>query len=129
MAQNPSIPAVGKVRQCPRISIPGQAVWSSGQSEGWCDLLSLSSGGVGISPLLTIQPIEGMRFSLTFTINRRLDVPALLSIGPTELQFEDIQAEAVDVGAEQLSLRFVNPTETLQSRIANLIDSINTVCH
>ncbi len=112
MSQEPSILAEGYIRQHPRIRISGDVAWRSGRREGWCDLLSLSSGGVGISLPREIRPTEGRRFLLTLLIN--------------QLQFEEIEAETAGVGADLLSLRFVRPADELQSRIANLIDCIGT---
>ena len=105
--------AVDSIRQHPRISISGQVFWSSDRTEGWCDLLTLSSGGVGISPQRTVlKPRKGSRFSLTLIIN--------------ELRFEGIHSETVAVAADRLCLRFVNNDESLQTRIANLVDSIDS---
>ncbi len=103
---------VENVRQHPRISIPGRVFWSSDRTEGWCDLLTLSSRGVGISPLLRIRPLKGAQFSLTLMIN--------------ELCFEGINAETAEVAADRLCLRFVNLNERLQTRITNLIESIES---
>ncbi len=112
MSQEPSILAEGNIRQHPRIRISGHVAWSSGRKEGWCDLLTLSSSGVGISLPREIRPTEGTRFLLTLIIN--------------QLQFEEIEAETAGVGADLLSLRFVSPADKLQSRIASLIDSIGS---
>ncbi len=104
--------AVENIRQHSRINISGQVFWSSDRTEGWCDLLTLSSGGVGISPLLRIRPLKGAQFSLTLIIN--------------DLCLEGINAEIADVAADRVCLRFVNPNESLQTRITNLIDSIES---
>ena len=112
MSQEPPTLAVESLRQHPRISIPGQAFWSSDRTEGWCDLLTLSSGGVGISPLLRLRPLKGAQFSLTLMIN--------------DLCFEGINAEAAEVAADRLCLRFVNLNERLQTRITNLINAIES---
>ncbi len=112
MSQEPPTLAVESLRQHPRISIPGHAFWSSDRTEGWCDLLTLSSGGVGISPLLRIRPLKGAQFSLTLMIN--------------DLCLEGVNAETAEVAADRLCLRFVNLNERLQTRITNLIDSIES---
>ena len=105
--------AVENIRQHSRINISCQVFWSSDRTEGWCDLLTLSSGGVGISPQLTLlRPRRGSQFSLTLIIN--------------DLRLEGINAEAVDVAADRICLRFVNPDESLQSRISHLIESISS---
>ncbi len=113
MSQEPPKLAVDSIRQHPRISIPGQVFWSSERTEGWCNLLTLSSAGVGISPQRSVlRPRKGSQFSLTFIIN--------------DLCFEGINSETVEVAADRLCLRFVNLGKSLQTRITNLIDSIGS---
>ncbi len=113
MSRKPSNLTGRYIRQRPRVRISGDVAWSSGRKEGWCDLLSLSSGGVGISLPREIRPAEGRQFWLTLIIN--------------QLQLEHIEAEIASVGANLLNLRFVNPSDRLQSRITSLIDSMGAL--
>ena len=71
MSQDTPTLGVDNIRQHPRISLSGKVFWSSDRTEGWCDLLTLSSGGVGISPQRTVlKPRKGSLFSLTTSSTR-----------------------------------------------------------
>ncbi len=93
------------LRESPRFDVTGTAFWSAGRLEGSCQILNFSAGGVEIAN--PRPPLEtGSRLRVLLIID--------------DVRLEAVPVEVVRMSPSGVGLRYVDPSEALQSQIEKL---------
>ena len=102
----PCVSGLDDWRESSRFDVTGTAFWSAGRLEGSCQILNFSLGGVEIAnPRPTLE------------IGSRLRVLLVID----DVRLEAVPVEVVRLSPNGVGLRYVEPSEALETQLQKLI--------